>query len=796
MLRSRLRRPRRHNEMDIKGASLVARSHSSSTSVSSHQRRFSKMESDVSDGPVLGTGRTTTVKCCFKAANACTRRNTVFGRVCLRRKRPVTVQRVRAAKTPPTALKDLTDIVDSAVNLVSKAARRGSLVAMLTVVRTLERNNGTLPTGFFGSSMDTFFGQCFKFGTFKRTEYGMTPDMPRATTSNPWILATLRDPRVTKALSKHRVRRQSGDSNLLQAAANTYQTNFVSFFDYELPRRVKTMVKALWRRSYPVYETPRPKGQLARAVNYATVLVDGVPEPVGVPDVFLQAVRDLRSRHLAAVSPAVTATLRADVAEVTRRRSAELKNSERWKALSAELLDARRRVKYAALGKRIEFVYWLLQRLQDMEVVDDVVYKKFAMAPLAREQRAHITIDGNVFKDYLFPRLKEIGYYAAGMTKAALDDPDIRAAHLAALFPGCENLRSRRQGWESSQSFKTDGYSLCASFARDSNLTTKRGSGPKRVPESKKKKAVKRAKKLEGTFNSIPNGAVVVGCDMGIVFPYAVAWVGADGKLHTRLLSRYAYKKLSGIKTHEKIMARRQGRLEEAHRPRSETTTKSSHLRDVLGYTTACDSSWEETWKQNGDRRCSRSRMASFIGRERVLTRFWNDVIRDVLESHPGKTRGDVYVATGFPDYNCCTRGCPASPTTAAFKAMKRAVQVVPTDEYNTSQVCARCLFHLDKPKIRTTLPDGRVKYQELRGFRLCQQCFLTSRVQPVYSWETDRWRGYKRFHRDINAAIALFRVAGKRNEDRPEPLRRPNSRQRDVVEYTNPIDDCVEEEA
>eukprot|EP00873_Tetraselmis_striata_P043963 jgi/Tetstr1/464227/TSEL_009032.t1 len=707
------------------------------------------MEADVAEGPVLGTGRTTTVKCCFKAASACKRRNAVFGRACLRRRRPVTAQRVRAAKTPPTAFKDLTDIVDSAVNLVSKAARRGSLVAMLTVVRTLERNNSALPAGFFGNSLDTFFGQCFKFGALKRTEDGMTPDMPRAATSNPWILSALRDPRVAQALSKHRVRRQPGDSNLLQAAANAYQTNFVNFFDYELPRRVKTMVKALWRRSYPDYNTPRPKEQLARAVNYATVLVDGVPEPVGVPDAFLQAVRELRCRHLATVSPAATAALRADVAELTRRRAAEPKNSDRWKALSAELLEARRRVKHAALGKRIEFVYWLLRRLQAMETADDVVYKKFAMAPLAREQRAHITIDGKVLREYLFPRLKDIGYYAAGMTASALDDPDIRAAHLAALFPGCENLRSRRRGWVSSSSFKTDGYSLCASFARDSNLTAKRGSGPKRVPESKKKKSAKRAEKLQGTFGAIPEGAVVVGCDMGIVYPYAVAWFGADGKRHTRLLSRYAYKKLSGIKAHEKIMTRRQSRLEEAHRPRSETSAKSSRLGDVLGYATACNSSWEETWKQNGDRRCSRSRMASYIGRERVLTRFWNGVLRDVLASHPGKTRGDVYAAAGFPDFNCCTRGCPASPTTAAFKAMKRVVQVVPTDEYKTSQ--------------------------------------------PAYQWETERWRGYKRFHRDLNAAMAIILVAGKKNEDRPEPLRRPSSRQREVVEYTSLSDCCAE---
>ena len=168
-------------------------------------------------------------------------------------------------------------------------------------------------------------------------------------------------------------------------------------------------------------------------------------------------------------------------------------------------------------------------------------------------------------------------------------------------------------------------------------------------------------------------------------------------------------------------------------------------------------------------------------------------MLRDVLASHPGKTAADVYVAAGFPDFNCCTRGCPASPTTSAFKAMKRVMQVVPTDEYKTSQVCARCLADLKKPTKRIRLPDGRVEYRELRGFRLCQQCFLESRVQPEYSWETESWPGHMRLHRDLNSATAMTLVAGKSNEDRPEPFRRPTSIRREAVEYTNPNDDYVE---
>nr|WRJ70063.1 hypothetical protein TetV2_00618 [Oceanusvirus sp.] len=408
---------------------------------------------------------------------------------------------------------------------------------MLTLVRTLERNGGRLPPDFFGSSMDTFFGQCFKFGALKRSENGMKPDMPRATTSNPWILSTLRDPRVAASLSKHRVVRQEGDSNLLQAAANAYQTNFVNFFDYELPRRIKTLVKALWRESYPD-KTPRPKGQLSKAVNYATILVDDVPQPVGVTPRFLQAVGDIRARHLAALEPPIIAAHRAAIDILSDPKKTTKKGSEEWNVISKQICELRRRIKYTKMNSRIEFVYWMLRWIESLDYAD-VEYKKFAMAPLSREQRVHITVDGNAFRSYFFPRLKSIGYYADSMNADVLRDKDILAGHMAAFLPGSENLRSRKQGWIPGSSFKTDGYSACRSFERESNITKKRGSGPRRVPESKKTKKEKREKKLEGTFDTMPENAIPVGCDMGVVYVYAVVWFGADGKQHKRLLSRY-----------------------------------------------------------------------------------------------------------------------------------------------------------------------------------------------------------------------------------------------------------------
>ena len=53
----------------------------------------------------------------------------------------------------------LLNIIDDTVVYVSKISRRGSLVALLTTLKTLGDNAGRLPDDFFGSSLDTFFDQ-------------------------------------------------------------------------------------------------------------------------------------------------------------------------------------------------------------------------------------------------------------------------------------------------------------------------------------------------------------------------------------------------------------------------------------------------------------------------------------------------------------------------------------------------------------------------------------------------------------------------------------------------------------
>ena len=95
-----------------------------------------------SEGGCADTGdaRDTTVRCCLKKAIAPGAR--------------------RADIEPNIVL----GIVDDAVVHVSKIAARGSQMVLLTVLRTLDTNNGRLPDDFFGTGVDTFFDQCFNIG--------------------------------------------------------------------------------------------------------------------------------------------------------------------------------------------------------------------------------------------------------------------------------------------------------------------------------------------------------------------------------------------------------------------------------------------------------------------------------------------------------------------------------------------------------------------------------------------------------------------------------------------------------
>jgi hypothetical protein len=138
-----------------------------------------------------------------------------------------------------------------------------------------------------------------------------------------------------------------------------------------------------------------------------------------------------------------------------------------------------------------------------------------------------------------------------------------------------------------------------------------------------------------------------------------------------------------------------------------------------------------------------------------------------------GAAERPVVAACGLPDFNCCMKGCPAAPTTIAFKTLKRRLPVIPVDEFRTSKVCARCDEEMLAPRKAVTLDDWRVVMKEVRGIRLCKKCFLETHGHHSYERDDGMWPGYARFDRDINAALNILRVAGLSSSERPASLQR-----------------------
>ena len=410
--------------------------------------------------------------------------------------------------------------------------------------------------------------------------------------------------------------------------------------------------------------------------------------------------------------------------------------------------------------RRIEFVYWMLC---EMRGLGDC--KRYAMAPIAKAQRHHVRFDAKAFSDFMLPKLKSIGlFYNENMV---FDTTEEAKQHMHAFFGGAQRLKDK-QRFSIGDSYTTDGYCLCVPFKKGEPLGGKRKKQAPSPLRSKMSKEEKKAEKLRGCVTAVPEGASVVGIDMGIVNIYTFARIGADGRAQKLMLTRNEYYKQSGIKKHKAIVARKRAKLQNIDTLLSAKSPKSERLEDVLAYVVLTSAAHEEVWGVMADQRLSRSKWATEMGKQATLDRFVSSVSREFCKDAVSTVFG-----CGFPSFNCCYKGCPAAPTTTAFKALKRQLDVMPIDEYKTSKVCARCDEALVAPKKKIKMADGSEECREVRGIRLCPKCFLEPRNQHSYERDPELWGGFTRYDRDVNAALNIARVTGLNNEERPPSLQR-----------------------
>lgn len=702
--------------------------------------------------------RDTTVRCCLKKAIAPGAR--------------------RASVEPNRVL----GIIDDAVVHVSKIAARGAQMVLLTVLRTLDRGDGRLPDDFFGTGVDTFFDQCFKIGLPPAAEPAATPTAKKKQpvtpgeegTANKYVRQTYSDDEVRRAVAAQTVRRKLGDSNLLVYASQSYETNFMNFFDCELERRILTFIKGVWRWKYPDRREQPPKGTRFKCFRVASEpWNDRLAVPECLPEDVANKVLACRRRYGDIVDSERSRreAIKRDAVEVTRRLAASQKTEADRAEAAKRRKDLKRRreaLRQRVVLWRIEFVYWLLREIEALECEWAA---GFAMAPLLALQRQHIRVDNTVFSAYLLPQLRTAGYYSASLT--ANDVQGLESEHLAALF-SVGDLRSKRAGWKQGASYQTDGYALCTRFVKNKEPGSGRRSSKVAVSSdaatsSERPRRKKPAKKSSTESRGDAGVRANVGMDQGLVNPYCAAWRDADGTVKHKMLTRSSYYADSGITRHREITRRRERRLQATRQAQSDTRSKTSDWEKVLGYVKTVDEHSARIWEQYADKRLSRSRLVAEMGKVAVLDRWCRDLRSEVVESGVAAP----VMGVGYPSFNSSMPGGPSAPTTTAFKALRRHFRTVAVDEYMTSQADpsdpARLLL---KPKKRVDV-NGETKYREVRGIRLCPESPLEPRASRCYDRDPDLWRGYRRLLRDVVGALNIMAVAGLSNEDRPGLLQR-----------------------
>lgn len=691
-------------------------------------------------------GRDTTVRCCLKKAV------------------------VPGAKRASVDSQAVLDIIDEAVIHVSKLAARGSQVVLLTVLRTLDINRGSLPDDFFGSSLDTFFDQCFKVGLPSATEPKKKKEESRSTT-NRYIHQTYSVAEVAEALANQTVPRKPGDSNLLVYASQSYQTNFLNFFDYELERRILTFIKSVWRWKFPEKTKQPPKGTRFKCFRFASEpWNERLSLPESLPDDLVAKLVDCRQRYenILKAETSRRNAIKNDADEVTRVLAASQKTDtdKEDAARSRKVLKKRREsLRQRGILWRIELVYWLLKEIEKLECEWS---KGFAMTPLTSLQRKHIRIDNTVFSTFLFSQLRDAGYYPSDMKSSGVKG--MESDHLSALFE-VAGLRSKKAGWKQGASYQTDGYALCIRFVKNKEPGSGRRSNKKADSEDDALRQRVTKKRKTADFENASRVPANVGMDQGLVNPYCAAWIGDDGSVRHKMLTRTTYYVDSGITRHREITRRREKRLRNTREAQSATCARSTDWSRTLAYVKTIDEHSKRIWEQYDDKRLSRSRMVAEMGKVSVLDR-WCRVLKSELRESGVSA---PLMGVGFPSFNSSMPGCLSAPTTKAYKALLRHFNTIPADEYMTSQVDpSNPESLLVKPKKLVNV-NGEMKYREVRGIRLCPESTLESRASRCYDRDPELWRGYLRLLRDVVGALNIMKVAGLCNEDRPGLLKRTN---------------------
>ena len=663
----------------------------------------------------------------------------------------------------PAMVALLEDVVDS----VSCASRYGSYLLNLHLMRVMDLSRGVLPDG----GRDVFTLEDTVRKAMAAVRYPVPKHRGLAQTAEECPeLMSLMDPTLQET------------GNALTCDAKQYATNVLTTMQLAGPNRVKGLLNAacklysvrdksaayslsLYVKGCGALREGLPPAVTDLAIKYRTAYAEkGLHDEHGfrIHDIHSPPVRQERVRRVLELYWMINQDLAA--LEAVALRSG-------WTAPAAhDNLGGTRPSK--------------MEMFEDPDGAETVVDEKsrvwsrgaFAFLPISSLKRRHVRIDNASFQ-----RALERG-------SAVVDDTLHDGVSFASMFveKGFRRQDIRRikaQGsWEMAPSFQTDGRSLVVTYL------SKLESGPP------KRRA---AKKAEAQPIEIPPGAIVVGDDPGRKNTSSTCQRVADGEvassayqctrvrdgegwLEFKTLTRGDhYEHLDPVT--RRAEARHALRASEAIAALSSTRRRTARLSEFRSYVAAMAAGKDQLKAAYGCRAACSEAFSNYRSKTKKQDKFIASFLGD--QSYGSEEKGRVFYARGMGGFDPTGPGERSVPTTSFDRridtAFKASMTRVPVDEWNTTAMCSVTHTELAPAWRPLTTASGQLRYVKDRDVRFCTSELLGS-PHPCAASSTllegllRAPAGAVGVDRDRNAAFAILKLAGLRNEDRPAVYRRP----------------------
>lgn len=359
-------------------------------------------------------------------------------------------------------------------------------------------------------------------------------------------------------------------------------------------------------------------------------------------------------------------------------------------------------------GTIMSFNYWMQLCFREQGV------RCMRLMPIIGVGRKHVRLDertlsavlGKVYKqtvDKLWPDAKsdkngKVVHYGPNVSTSGLDSKAqeaCEAAHRAlaaddmmAFLPGAPRTK-HSAGLVFKASLMTDGVSISLAYTK----TTQRVKHYWQAPTSKATKkhladgagvadeddevsAKTYDKSLITTLALEDETVIVLGVDPGRVKIVSVAWLYDESTTIKWSLSGGQYHAESRLRSLTKEKEKRYRQLAPLFQSLAGegSSTTTPWATEVKEYARRCAASWNEWWDVALRRRESRSALASYMGKARVMDGFYSRVLKDVsqavawMEEDSKPVRIEFAYGSAGPTMKATGRGELAVPTATAFK--------------------------------------------------------------------------------------------------------------------------------